>query len=84
MTFNHFKTCGRLLYQQSYGYRYFLEATTVNAQKVLVCLKKFGYDMSNILIENLLNEKLLIRQYLIETDIHPFVAGVTFNELWDK
>ncbi len=62
----------------------FIEPTKVNSQKVLVCLTKFGYDMSDISIENLLNKKLLIRQYLIETDIHPFVAGVTFNEVWGK
>ncbi len=25
---------------------------------------------------------MLIRQYLIEIDIHPFVAGVKFEEIW--
>jgi hypothetical protein len=24
----------------------------------------------------------LIRQYLVETDIHPFVAGITFEQAW--
>ena len=25
---------------------------------------------------------MLIRQYLVETDIHPFVKGVTFDRVW--
>ena len=27
-------------------------------------------------------KKVLIRQYLVETDIHPFVAGITFDQVW--
>jgi predicted nucleotidyltransferase len=30
----------------------------------------------------LLRKKLLIRQYEVETDIHPFVKGVTFERVW--
>ena len=30
----------------------------------------------------MLAKKLLIRQYILETDIHPFVAGVTFEQVW--
>lgn len=26
--------------------------------------------------------KVLIRQYLLETDIHPFVKGVVFEDIW--
>ncbi|MDP2922574.1 MAG: hypothetical protein Q8O30_02480 [Candidatus Omnitrophota bacterium] len=45
-------------------------------------MKEFGYDVTDIKIKDLLNKKLLIRQYAVETDIHPFVKGVTFNEVW--
>ena len=45
-------------------------------------LKAFGYDLSNIKKEDLLKKKLLIRQYAVETDIHPFVKGVSFEEVW--
>ena len=62
----------------------FIEATESNAQNILKSLKEFGYEISEISIDDLLYKKLLIRQYLIETDIHPFVAGVTFEEVWDK
>ena len=27
-------------------------------------------------------KKILIRQYILETDIHPFVKGVTVKEIW--
>ena len=62
----------------------FIEATKNNAQKSYKCLKEFGYDVTEISIDDLLNKKLLIRQYVIETDIHPFVAGVSFDEVWEK
>ena len=62
----------------------FIEATESNAQNILKSLKEFGYEISEISIDDLLYKKLLIRQYLIETDIHPFVAGVTFEEFLDK
>ncbi|MDP2969210.1 MAG: hypothetical protein Q8P64_08410, partial [Deltaproteobacteria bacterium] len=37
-----------------------------------------------ITLEDLLTKKVLIRQYLVETDIHPFAAGVTFDQVWEK
>jgi predicted nucleotidyltransferase len=60
----------------------FIEATPENAQRTLVALSQLGYDMSDVSLEDLLTKKLLIRQYVLETDIHPFVAGVTFEEVW--
>lgn len=38
--------------------------------------------MSDVTVEELLTKKLLIRQYTVETDIHPFVKGVTFERVW--
>jgi hypothetical protein len=60
----------------------FIEPSQDNARKVLAALTAFGYDMTDVTIENLLTKKILIRQYILETDIHPFVAGVTFEEVW--
>ena len=60
----------------------FIEKTPVNAKRTLKALKEFGYDVSDISIEDLLSKKILIRQYILETDIHPFVAGVTFKKVW--
>ena len=29
-----------------------------------------------------LKNKILIRQYTVEADFHPFVKGITFDEAW--
>ena len=60
----------------------FIKPEISNAAKTLAALKDFGYDVSDIAIDELLTKKILIRQYLVETDIHPFVKGVSFDEVW--
>jgi len=60
----------------------FIRPTQTNAERTYQALKAFGYDVTNIKIEDLLKKKLFIRQYAVETDIHPFVKGVTFEEVW--
>ena len=56
--------------------------TEENAKKTLNALKDFGYDMSDLSVSDLLSKKILIRQYILETDIHPFVKGMTVEEIW--
>ena len=60
----------------------FIKAEEQNARRVLKALKEFGYDVTDITIDDLLTKKLLIRQYLVESDIHPFVKGITFDDIW--
>ena len=60
----------------------FIRSTKINAERTWQALKSFGYDVSDITINDLLTKKLLIRQYTIETDIHPFVKGVSFERIW--
>jgi predicted nucleotidyltransferase len=60
----------------------FIRPETSNAEKTLSALKDFGYDISDITVDELLTKKILIRQYLVETDIHPFVKGVSFDQVW--
>ena len=60
----------------------FIQPEETNAEKTLNALKDFGYDIADITVDDLLTKKVLIRQYLVETDIHPFVAGVTFEKVW--
>ncbi len=62
----------------------FIEPAKANAEKVRTALAEFGYDMTDVSIDDLLTKKILIRQYILETDIHPFVAGVTFEEVWQN
>jgi predicted nucleotidyltransferase len=60
----------------------FIRPTKDNANKTLVALKDFGYDVTDVKKDDLLKKKLLIRQYAVETDIHPFVTGITFERVW--
>ena len=60
----------------------FIEPTPENAARARQALAAFGYDLTDVSTEDLLSKKVLIRQYLVETDIHPFVKGVTFEEVW--
>ena len=60
----------------------FIRAEPKNADRTLHSLRDFGYDTADITVEDLLTWKVLIRQYLVETDIHPFVTGITFDHVW--
>jgi len=60
----------------------FIKPDKTNAQKTLRALNDFGYDVNDISVDDLLSKKLLIRQYIIETDIHPFVKGADFERVW--
>lgn len=60
----------------------FIKAEEENARKTLKALREFGYDVTDITIDDLLTKKVLIRQYIVETDIHPVVKGITFEHVW--
>lgn len=47
-------------------------------------MHEFGYDVSELSERDLKENKILIRQHVLETDIHPFVKGVTFKEVWQN
>jgi len=61
-----------------------IEATPENARRVRQALLDFGYDLTDVSEEELLEKKVLIRQYVLETDIHPFVAGGDFDGIWQR
>ena len=60
----------------------FIKPEKENAKRTLKALQDFGYDVADVTIDDLLTNKVLIRQYLVETDIHPIVKGVTFDRIW--
>lgn len=60
----------------------FIRAERDNAQRILAALTEFGYDMADVSLEDIMTKKILIRQYPVETDIHPFVKGITFEDVW--
>ena len=61
----------------------FIRPTEENARRTRAALVAFGYDLQDVSEQDLLTQKVLIRQYLVEADIHPFVKGVTFDEVWE-
>jgi predicted nucleotidyltransferase len=62
----------------------FIRPVRENAECVHEALSEYGYDISDVTVDDLLSSKLLIRQYALQTDVHPFVEGVTFEEIWDN
>ena len=62
----------------------FIRPEPPNAARMLDALRDFGYDIADITLEDLLTKKVLIRQYLVETYIHPFAAGITFEQVWEN
>ena len=60
----------------------FIDAGEENARRTWAALRDFGYDVTDLSIEALRTKKILIRQYLVETDVHPFVVGATFEDVW--
>jgi predicted nucleotidyltransferase len=60
----------------------FIDPNPQNVSRLMDALRNFGYDLADITPEDLLTRKVLIRQYLVETDIHPFVSGLTFDQVW--
>ncbi|MGD9157064.1 MAG: nucleotidyltransferase [Desulfobacteraceae bacterium] len=61
-----------------------IKPTKKNAENIILALKKFGYDIDDVSVSDILSKKILIRQYILETDIHPFVKGVTIEEIWEN
>jgi predicted nucleotidyltransferase len=61
-----------------------IEPKADNAERTREALVAFGYDMSDVTIDELLTKKILIRQYTLGTDVHPFVKGVSFDEVWER
>lgn len=61
----------------------FIRPEPENAKRTLEALEDFGYDVLDLTWEDLLTKKVLIRQYLVETDIHPFATGISFDQVWN-
>ena len=59
----------------------FIRPTKSNTVQAWNALKEFGYDMTDVSVEEMITKKILIRQYALETYIHPFVKGVNYDEV---
>jgi len=60
----------------------FINPDETNAKRIWKALSQFGYDLTDLTVDELLTKKVLIRQYRVETDIHPIVKGITFEKVW--
>lgn len=60
----------------------YIQPDEANARRTLAALGSVGYDVTDLTVDILLTKKVLIRQYILETDVHPFVAGITYDEVW--
>jgi hypothetical protein len=62
----------------------FIEPAEANARATLDALADFGYDVTDLTVQDLLTKKVLIREYVLQADIHPFVAGTSFEDVWSR
>jgi predicted nucleotidyltransferase len=60
----------------------FIEPNLKNAKKTMNALEQFGYNLIDLTPTDFIESKILIRQYSVEADFHPFVKGVDFKEIW--
>lgn len=60
----------------------FIKPDLRNIKRVMKALQEFGYDLMDLTPKDFLKNKILIRQYSVEADIHPFVKGISFDDVW--
>jgi predicted nucleotidyltransferase len=53
-----------------------------NARRAIAALAQVGYDVGDLSTAEVLQKKILFRQYILATDIHPSAVGVTFDTVW--
>lgn len=59
-----------------------IEATAENATRTIQALADVGYDVNDLSAAEVLQKKILFRQYIIAIDVHPSAAGVIFTTVW--
>jgi predicted nucleotidyltransferase len=63
----------------------FIDAAPDNTDRVRETLTRFGYDLSEASAEDFQRYKILLRQYDLPLDVHPFVKGVaSFEDVWSR
>jgi predicted nucleotidyltransferase len=56
--------------------------TKANARRTLDALADAGYDVTDLTVGEMLEKKILFRQYILAADIHPSVPGIKFDTAW--
>jgi hypothetical protein len=60
----------------------FIRPNLDNVKRSMKALEQFGYDLMDLSPKDFLKNKILIRQYTVEADFHPFVKGAKFGDVW--
>jgi predicted nucleotidyltransferase len=61
----------------------FIESTEENAKRCIKALERIGFHaILELSVDELLKNKVLLREYILSVDIHPFITGVDFVEVW--
>lgn len=73
----------------AYGYQrftkdvdIFIKPTKQNVARTIKALRSLGYIVDEEQEKLFFTKKVLFRQYILQTDIHPTVKGVTFSKVW--
>lgn len=63
----------------------FVDPDPANLERLRNCLRDFGYDVEDASVEDFGRYKILLRQYDLPLDLHPFVMGISgFEEVWSR
>lgn len=63
----------------------FVDDDPGNIGRLRRCLSTFGYDLTDASEEDFRRFKILLRQYELPLDVHPFVKGVPrFHDAWSR
>ena len=61
----------------------FIEQNETNVRKTIKALQQAGYlAVEDKQVNLFLTQKILLREYVLQTDIHPFVKGSEFSRAW--
>ena len=63
----------------------FIADDRANVERLRAVLTEFGYDITDAGVDDFQKYKILIRQYDLPLDLHPFVAGgMAFEDVWRR
>ena len=63
----------------------YIDSDEENIVRLRDALTDFGYDLADATVEDFQKYKILLRQYALPLDLHPFVKGVSsFEEIWQR
>lgn len=61
----------------------FIEPTEHNVRRTIKALQQAGYlAVEDKHTKLFLTKKVLLREYILQTDVHPFVKGSNFERAW--